>query len=183
MYEKYLDTTLSAEERADDLLSKMSLDEKFAQIQCGFAERLIENGGYQYGIGQVSCLFASLLETIDEGITVIEELQKRIIESSPHHIPAIFHVETATGALLSEAANFPIELAQASTWDPELEKRMGDIIGRQTRAAGIHQGLAPVLDLCRDSRFGRQGETFGEDGTLAAAMGSAFVRGMQNEGD
>ena len=82
-------------------------------------------------------------------------------------------METATGSLLPEATNFPIELAQASTWDPELEKRMGKAIGKQTRAAGIHQGLAPVLDLCRDSRFGRQGETFGEDGTLAAAMGSA----------
>lgn len=183
MYEKYLDPTLSAEERADDLLAKMSLDEKFAQTQCGFAERLLENGAYPYGMGQVSCLFASMLETVDEGDAVIGELQKRIMESSPHHIPAIFHVETATGSLLPEAANFPIELAQASTWDPELEKQMGYAVGRQTRAAGIHQGLAPVLDLCRDSRFGRQGETFGEDGTLAAAMGSAYVQGLQNDGN
>lgn len=183
MYEKYLDPTLSAEERADDLLAKMSLDEKFAQTQCGFAERLLENGAYPYGMGQVSCLFASMLKTLDEGETVIGELQKRIMEASPHHIPAIFHVETATGSLLPEATNFPIELAQASTWDPELEKRMGKAIGKQTRAAGIHQGLAPVLDLCRDSRFGRQGETFGEDGTLAAAMGSAYVQGLQNDGN
>lgn len=183
MYEKYLDPTLSAEERADDLLAKMSLDEKFAQTQCGFAERLLENGEYPYGMGQVSCLFASMLETVDEGDAVIEELQKRIIEASPHHIPAIFHVETATGTLLPEVANFPIEVAQASTWDPELEKRMGKAIGKQTRAVGIHQGLAPVLDLCRDSRFGRQGETFGEDGTLAAAMGSAYVQGLQNDGN
>lgn len=182
-HEKYLDSSLSAEERADDLLVKMSLNEKFAQTQCGFAERLLENGEYPYGMGQVSCLFASMLETVDEGEAVIEELQKRIIEASPHHIPAIFHVETATGTLLPEVANFPIELAQASTWDPELEKQMGYAIGRQTRAAGIHQGLAPVLDLCRDSRFGRQGETFGEDGTLAAAMGSAYVQGLQNDGN
>ena len=90
MYEKYLDATLSAEERADDLLAKMSLDEKFAQTQCGFAELLLENGNYPYGMGQVSCLFASMLETVDEGDAVIEELQKRIIEASPHHIPAIF---------------------------------------------------------------------------------------------
>lgn len=100
MYEKYLDPTLSAEERADDLLAKMSLDEKFAQTQCGFAERLLEDGAYPYGMGQVSCLFASMLKTLDEGETVIGELQKRIMEASPHHIPAIFHVETATGSLL-----------------------------------------------------------------------------------
>ena len=100
MYEKYLDPTLSAEERADDLLAKMSLDEKFAQTQCGFAERLLEDGAYLYGMGQVSCLFASMLKTLDEGETVIGELQKRIMEASPHHIPAIFHVETATGSLL-----------------------------------------------------------------------------------
>ncbi len=183
MYEKYLDRTISPEERADNLLSQMNLDEKFAQVQCGFAEQLIKNGEYKFGMGQVSCLFASMLYTLDEGAAVIEELQKRIMEASPHHIPAIFHVETATGLLAPDASNFPIGIAQASTWNPELEKEIGSAVGKQTRAAGIHQGLAPVLDLCRDSRFGRQGETYGEDGTLAAAMGSAYVRGLQNDGD
>lgn len=78
MYEKYLDPTLSAEERADDLLAKMSLDEKFAQTQCGFAERLLENGEYPYGMGQVSCLFASMLETLKEKNVNLENYFKTI---------------------------------------------------------------------------------------------------------
>lgn len=102
--------------------------------------------------------------------------------ASPHHIPAILHIETLTGTLVTDASCFPCGLSQAATWDPAAQRCMAALIGRQGRMLGFAEGLAPVLDLCRDPRFGRQGEGYGEDPTLAAAMGAAYVAGLQQDG-
>ncbi len=180
----YLNQNLSPEARAEDLLGRMSLEEKFGQLQCMFPERLDEETARDWfpaGIGHFSGLYASVKE-LEEGLEILREKQRLALELSPHHIPAIFHVEVATGVLMPGATQFPIEIAQASTWDVESQQAMGNVIGTQARAAGFSHGLAPVLDISRDPRMGRQGESYGEDGTLAAAMGTAFVRGIQGEG-
>jgi beta-glucosidase len=182
----YLDPSLSAEVRANDLLRRMSMEEKMAQI-VGYMPQneTFEQFEKEYpcGAGQVSMLFAGKLSDKEAVVEEVYRIQKMIMDRSEHRIPAIFHVETLTGALLPDATSFPSGLGQASTWNPELMREMGKIVGSQSRAVGASHAFAPVLDISRDSRFGRQGETYGEDPALASAMGAAYVSGLQNDGD
>lgn len=182
--EKYLNPELTPGERADDLLSKMSLDEKMAQVNCLFPfgdnyEILSEEA--KHGIGQVSCLDVREIESLEQVSEWQRKLQTMIMENSEHHIPAIFHMEGLCGAFIQGAVSFPSGIGRASSWDPELEEKVGEIVSRQELSCGITQVLAPVLDISRDSRMGRQGETYGEDPTLAAAMGSAYTKGVQQQ--
>lgn len=185
MMQKYQDSSLSPEERASDLLARMNLDEKFGQIQCynaidSFLGKSVEKQN-PYGVGQVCILIATMLDDVGSAAGLIARLQKQIMESGKHHIPAIFHIETLTGVMVTAATSFPCGLGQASTWDPEQQQKMAACIARQGRAMGISHALAPVFDICRDPRFGRMGETYGEDPTLAAAMGTAYVKGLQDK--
>lgn len=185
MMQKYQDSSLSPEERASDLLARMNLDEKFGQIQCynaidSFLGKSVEKQN-PYGVGQVCILIATMLDDVGSVAGLITRLQKQIMESGKHHIPAIFHIETLTGVMVTAATSFPCGLGQASTWDPEQQQKMAACIARQGRAMGISHALAPVFDICRDPRFGRMGETYGEDPTLAAAMGTAYVKGLQDK--
>ena len=182
--EKYLDSTLSPEERTEDLLSKMSLEEKMGQV-VGCYPRFAGDeaclNGYPQGAGQVSGLEMRSLKTKEEAVAFQTGIQKLIMERSEHHIPAIFHMEGLCGAYIPGATSFPSGVGRASSFDPELEEQVGEVTGRQERALGITNTLAPVLDISRDSRMGRQGETYGEDPALASALGSAYVRGVQQE--
>ena len=121
------------------------------------------------------------LKNFEEIVQFQSEIQKEIMELSEHHIPAVFHMEGLCGAFLAESTSFPVGIGRASSFDPELEGQIGRAVVRQEQAAGITQTLAPVLDISRDSRMGRQGETYGEDPTLAAAMGAAYTKGIQEE--
>lgn len=180
----YENSTISSEERAKDLLARMSLEEKMGQVNCYFISHPGEYEGlkeFPYGVGEVSALQMRLQETLEESIEMQREVQRRIMKASPHHIPAIFHMEGLCGAYLQGAASFPSGIGRGSSWNPKLEEKVGRIVGEQERAAGITHTLAPVLDISRDSRMGRQGETYGEDSTLAAAMGCAYIRGLQRE--
>lgn len=179
--EKYLDTTLTPEERAQDLLAKLSLEEKMGQVNCFFAEHEDIKKAATYGIGQVSTLEARQMTSMEEVARWQEKIQKKIMEQSPHHIPAIFHMEGLCGAFIQDAASLPSGIGRGSSFDPELEEKLSNIVARQETAVGITQVLAPVLDISRDSRLGRQGETYGEDSTLAAAMGVAYTKGIQNK--
>ena len=99
--------------------------------------------------------------------------------NSEHHIPAIFHMEGLCGAFIQDATSFPSGIGRASSFDTGLEEKIAEIVSRQEAACGITHVLAPVLDISRDSRMGRQGETYGEDPVLASAMGTAYTRGIQ----
>ncbi|MEH7096478.1 glycoside hydrolase family 3 N-terminal domain-containing protein [Neobacillus vireti] len=182
---KFMDSSLSAEERADDLLQRMSIDEKMGQIVCYFPIKLSEyeylEENYKHGVGQVSTLEMRSLDTLEDAARFQHEIQEKVMSLSEHRIPAIFHMEGLCGAYVQGATSFPSGIGRASSWDPELEKEIGKIVGRQERAVGITQVFAPVLDISRDSRMGRQGETYGEDPTLAAAMGVAYTKGIQLE--
>ena len=178
---KYQNPALSPQERAKDLLSCLSLEEKMAQVQCFMLGHAEPGEVLQHGIGHVSTLEIRNVKTLDEVAEILTRIQKQVMESSEHHIPAIFHMEGLCGALMQEATSFPSGIGRASSWNPELEERIGGIVGRQERAVGITQTLAPVLDISRDSRMGRQCETYGEDPTLAAAMGSAYAKGVQGQ--
>lgn len=182
--EKYKNTALSPEERARDLLSRLTLEEKMAQLSCIFPRGKDDFDGVQHqaahGIGEVSALEMRTISTSQECAELQRELQKRIMANSPHQIPAVFHMEGLCGPLFQDSTSFPSGIGRASSWDPALEQKIGQIVGRQEKAMGITHTLAPVLDVARDPRMGRQGETYGEDPTLCAAMGSAYTAGVQS---
>lgn len=181
--ENYRNSNLPARERAQDLISKMSIEEKMAQVQCVFAmpekwEAVKEI--CRYGIGEVSTLEVRRLKTKEEATDLQRKVQEMVMEQSPHHIPAIFHMEGLCGAFIQDATSFPSGIGRGSSWNPELEEKIGQIVARQENAVGFTHVLAPVLDVSRDSRMGRQGETYGEDPTLAAVLGTAYTRGIQS---
>lgn len=181
----WMDERLASEERASLLLKELSLDEKMAQVSCYFPGDITQTSDFRerfpHGIGEVSCLEARSALTLDEVTAFQHNVQKQAMDGSGHGIPAIFHMEGLCGAYLPGATSFPSGIGRAASWDVDLEQEIGHIVGRQERAVGITHTLAPVLDVSRDPRMGRQGETYGEDPTLAAALGVAFTRGLQNE--
>lgn len=185
MNKNYMDTSLSPKARARLLLEEMSLEEKMAQVSCVFPfqdtfgdrEWLAKNT--PYGIGEISTLDIRLKETLEEAAFCLREMQRIAMENSPHHIPAIFHMEGLCGAFLQDATSFPSGIGRGSGWNPELEEQIAKVVSRQEAACGITHVLAPVLDISRDSRMGRQGETYGEDPALAAALGTAYIKGVQ----
>jgi beta-glucosidase len=181
---RYLDRSLAPEVRAEELLKQMSLEEKMGQIVCYFPRKLSEyeelEKNYPHGVGTVSALEMRALDTLEDAARFQREIQEKVMALSEHHIPAIFHMEGLCGAFVQGATSFPSGIGRGSSWDPELEEEIGKIVGRQARAIGISQVFAPVLDISRDSRFGRQGETYGEDPALASAMGVAYTKGVQS---
>lgn len=181
----YLDPARSPEERAQDLLKELSLEEKLAQLNCifplgdeyGDAKTWCDE--MPWGAGEVSTLEMRRIQTLEEAAAWQRAMQRRVMENSPHHIPAIFHMEGLCGAFIQEATSFPDGLARGAGWDPQLEERIARAVARQEAACGITHILAPVLDIARDARMGRQGESYGEDPALAAALGAAYTRGVQ----
>jgi beta-glucosidase len=103
------------------------------------------------------------------------------VEETRLGIPAMVHDECCAGVLARGATVFPQIIGAASTWDPVLVEQMTDVIRQQMRALGIHHGLAPVLDIARDPRWGRIEETFGEDPYLTSTLGCAYIRGLQGK--
>jgi beta-xylosidase len=110
------------------------------------------------------------------------EFQRALVTGTRLGIPAIVHEECLTGLSVWKAATFPTPLAWGATFDPELVQRMGAAIGDSMRALGVHQGLAPVLDVVRDPRWGRVEECIAEDPYLVGTIGTSYVRGLQSQG-
>lgn len=181
----YQDAAKDPKERAKALLAELTLEEKMAQLGCIFPfgdsyndmEKQAED--MPCGIGQVSTLEMRRIRTLEEAAVWQRKMQETVMGQSPHHIPAIFHMEGLCGAFIQESTSFPSGIARGSGWDPELEEKIARVVAEQEAACGITHILAPVLDISRDSRMGRQGETYGEDPTLAAALGAAYTRGIQ----
>ncbi|MBO4887688.1 MAG: glycoside hydrolase family 3 C-terminal domain-containing protein [Firmicutes bacterium] len=179
---KYMDPALPAKDRAEALLREMSLDEKLAQTVGVFAAKGREEemaAFLPFGVGQISTLEFRMGESLEEIAEWQTSLQKLMMEKSPHHIPAVFHMEGLCGALMQDTTTFPSGAGRGSSFDPLLEEKIGRVVSRQEAALGISQILAPVLDISRDPRMGREAEAYGEDPTLAARMGAALTRGIQ----
>ena len=172
-------------ERAQALLRELSLDEKMAQLGCvfPFGEQAQDfdwlKAQTPCGIGQISTLEMRRLETLHDCAAWQRRAQETVMANSPHGIPAIFHMEGLCGAFIQDSTSFPSGIARGAGWDPELEEQIAATVSRQEAACGMTQIFAPVLDISRDSRMGRQGESYGEDPTLAGALGAAYVRGAQ----
>lgn len=178
--EIYRDPERSPGERAEDLLSKLSLEEKVRQI--GGASVLMmapmETQDLENGCGGIVIGMSFSERFLDDVVKV----QDYVMDHSPHRIPALFHTEALAGPWCMLGGNlYPVSIGLGATFDPEIVREMAEITSRQMAANGVRHALSPVADLARDLRWGRCNETYGGDPTLSAAMTVAFVRGMQGD--
>ncbi|KAK8898194.1 hypothetical protein M9Y10_000468 [Tritrichomonas musculus] len=181
-----MNSKLSPKERAKLLLNELSIEEKLAQLNCYFprnfssAELTDMEQIHPYGIGHITSLELRSKRSYNEITTLLRSFQQKAIDLSPHSIPALIHMEGVSGLLLKGSTSFPSGIARGASWDSDLEYEIGQTVGEQAAAAGISQIFAPVLDVTRDSRFGRQCESYGEEPTLVSQMGTAYSNGLQS---
>lgn len=194
---RYLDATLTTSQRVADLLGRMTLEEKAAQMVCVWNEkvekllgedgrfcpdRAREHFGHGHCLGQVGRPGdAHGGATPVEFAELTNAIQRYFIENSRLGIPVVFHDECLHGLVARDATSFPQPIGLASAFNPELVRRVYEVTARESRACGVHQALAPVVDVARDPRWGRVEETFGEDPHLVAELGVAAVRGFQGD--
>lgn len=174
----YENASLSPEERAKDLLARLTPEEKLAQLQCMMAvgDPALTLGSFEHGVGEIS-VFAPFGTAMD-----VAEANRRIIEYVMERgkgIPPIIHMEALSGVISPEATIFTSAIGIAATFDPEALHDAMDTVRRQMVASGYRRALSPVMDVARDPRWGRIGETYGEDPTLCARMSVAFTKGLQ----
>jgi beta-glucosidase len=184
----YLDPSKSFEERVHDLLSRMTIEEKVAQLGSQYPSAIMESGEIsiekmktklRHGIGQISRIGGTQNLTPVQCAKMANKIQKFLKDHTRLGIPAIIHEECLSGYCGRGGTIFPQMIGVASTWDPELVEAMTKRIRIQMRAVGAYQGLSPVLDIARDPRWGRTEETFGEDPYLVSSMGVSYVKGLQ----
>ena len=196
----YRDAAAPIAERVADLLGRMTLQEKIAQLHAGwlklsadgnhawrladFAQRetdITVDALLEHGLGQITRPLGTHTVEAHEGVRAFNALQRRMVEDTRLGIPVMSHEECLVGLMIEGATLFPAPLNYAATWDADLIEEVGRTIGEQARSIGCHQGLAPVLDVSRDPRWGRTEETFGEDPYLVGVMGTRYVSGLQGE--
>jgi beta-glucosidase len=187
----YKDKNQPIEKRVEDLLSRMTLDEKIAQLSAVWVYEVLDDTKFSpdkaaskigHGIGQITRIAGASNLDPESCAQIANEIQKYLIENTRLGIPAIVHEESCSGFMAKGATCFPQTIGVASTWNTELARAIGEVIRTQMKAAGAHQALAPLLDVTRDPRWGRTEETFGEDPYLVAQMGIAYVNGLQGNG-
>ncbi|NLX09983.1 MAG: beta-glucosidase [Chloroflexi bacterium] len=186
----YQDPSRPVEERVQDLLERMTIEEKIAQLGSAWVYQILERNSFSeakarelmaHGIGQITRMGgASNLRPL-ESARLANTIQDWLIANTRLGIPAMIHEECCSGYMALSATCFPQAIGVAASWNPDLVEEMSAVIKTQMRSVGAHQALAPVLDVTRDPRWGRVEETFGEDPYLIAEMGSAFVRGLQGK--
>ncbi len=177
---RYLNPGAPLEDRVTDLLTRMTLEEKVAQLQCTF--RKIEWGKNLTinGLGGVGPVLRTLLP-VDAALQG-NQIQKLALDSTRLHIPVLFHDEALHGLVANRATSFPQAIGLAAAWDPALIDAIGGVIGKETRSRGIRQVLSPTINIARDVRWGRVGETYGEDPYLQSQIAAAFCRSIEREG-
>jgi beta-glucosidase len=197
----YKNPKLSPEERTRDLISRMTLDEKIAQMQCEWLMgkvRVMTNGKFDEakaagrwgnGIGELARLNEDLSITRREqfgqtlpprkGAELYNQIQKYFVEKTRLGIPVVSHEECLHGQQSKDATNFPVPIALASSWDEELIHQIYTAVAKEVRSRGGSHVLGPVLDVVRDPRWGRTEETMGEDTYYNSRMGKAIVKSLQ----
>ncbi len=186
----YLDSSQPIEKRVEDLLSRMTIEEKVAQLGSQYPKAVLESQElsiekmetkFKHGIGQISRIGGLMNLPPKKSVKIANGIQKFLKEKTRLGIPTIIHEECLCGFTSREGTVFPQIIGVASTWDPEIVEAMTKIISKQMRIVGAHQALSPVLDIARDPRWGRTEETFGEDPYLVSRMGVAYVKGIQGD--
>ena len=196
----YKDSQLSIAERVSDLLGRMTLPEKIAQMYSHWlilspdGNHRIRNDAFaqaattddlremlKLGMGQITRPLGTHPVSPKEGVRALNALQKFLVEETRLGIPAMSHEECLMGLMVKGATLFPSALNYGSTWNPELIEAVGQEIRKEAKQIGCHQGLAPVLDVSRDVRWGRTEETMGEDPYLVGVLATRYVKGLQGE--
>ncbi|WP_311243783.1 glycoside hydrolase family 3 N-terminal domain-containing protein [Microbacterium sp. WCS2018Hpa-23] len=183
--------------RVEALLARMTLEEKQAQLVGYWVDQGVEvvapmsgekKSSSRYedasanGIGHLTRVYGTRpVDPVERAAWLWAE-QRRLQRETRLGIPAIVHEECLTGLAAWKAATFPTPLAWGASFDPELVEEVGRAVGSSMSALGIHQGLAPVLDVIRDPRWGRVDECIAEDPLVVGRVGTAYVRGLQSEG-
>ncbi|MET0180575.1 MAG: glycoside hydrolase family 3 protein, partial [Novosphingobium sp.] len=196
----YRDPAASTQARVADLLARMTLEEKAAQLRSMWETKtsvLDDRRAFSPakakaaigdGIGQMSRISdirgypeweTNPFRSFEDTVGLANAVQRFLVEETRLGIPALFHDELAHGLLANDATIFPAPPALASTWDTDLVEQVFTVAAREGRARGTHVALTPVIDLMRDPRYGRVEEFFGEDPHLVAEMGVAAVHGLQ----
>jgi beta-glucosidase len=184
----YRDPRLSVEVRTADLLARMSRREKLAQIVAVWAADVLDGvevdvpaarARIPSGVGHITRLAGASGLDAGDVARAGNAIQRFLLQETRWGIPAILAEESLHGLMARSAPCFAQSIGAAAGWDPELLEAVAASIRKRMLALGLRQGLAPVLDLARDPRWGRIEETFGEDPYLASAMGCAYVRGLQ----
>ncbi|MFE9430872.1 glycoside hydrolase family 3 N-terminal domain-containing protein [Streptomyces sp. NPDC006640] len=193
------DPSLTATVRVDDLLSRMTLEEKTAQLYGVWVGAATDGDGVAplqhemtaghdwdelitLGLGQLTRSFGTAPVDPELGARALARAQRAIADAGRFGIPAVAHEECLAGFTAWRATAYPVPLAWGATFDPGLVEELGRRIGEDLRSVGVHQGLAPVLDVVRDLRWGRVEETIGEDPYLVGTIGTAYVRGLESAG-
>ncbi|MFE3900811.1 glycoside hydrolase family 3 N-terminal domain-containing protein [Streptomyces sp. NPDC059153] len=193
------DPSLTPEERVADLVARMTPEEKAAQLYGVWVGADADGDGVAphqndmvdpvdwdelttRGLGQLTRPFGTAPVDPGVGAVSLARAQERIVEAGRFGIPAIAHEECLAGFTAWGATAYPVPLSWGAAWNPDLVTEMARRIGRDMRSVGVHQGLAPVLDVVRDLRWGRVEETIGEDPYLVGTIGAAYVRGLESAG-
>lgn len=193
----YQNPQLSIDERVKDLLGRMTLEEKAAQMMCVWMQKPNDNTGipkeqlpfggkfslelakknFPVGVGQ----FARQRELLSpkESAEYANAVQKWLKDNTRLGIPAVFHDEILHGNMSSGSTVFPVPIALASSWDTDLISKVFTVAAKHTRLRGTHHVLGPNMDLAREARWGRTEETYGEDPYLTSRMMVALVKAIQ----
>ncbi|MGH3167214.1 MAG: glycoside hydrolase family 3 N-terminal domain-containing protein [Trebonia sp.] len=195
------DPSRPVKERVQDLLSRMTLEEKLAQLGSIWIAAAHDGDGgvapmqdmfskelppfddlIKNGLGQLTRVYGTRPVEPAAGMRAMSVLQEKVVTANRFGIPAVAHEECLTGFAAWKATIFPAPPSWGATFNPALVREMARSFGSGMRALGVHQGLAPVLDVTRDPRWGRTEESIGEDPYLVGAVGSAYVTGLQESG-
>ncbi|MGW6588184.1 beta-glucosidase family protein [Streptomyces globisporus] len=185
--------------RADALIAVMTLQEKISQLfgvwvgasdegaevapfQHDMEEAVVLDDLLPHGLGQLTRPFGTAPVDPAVGALSLSRTQARIAAANRFGIPALAHEECLAGFATWGATAYPVPLSWGATFHPELIAEMATSIGRDMRSVGVHQGLAPVLDVVRDARWGRVEETIGEDPYLVGTVATAYVQGLESAG-
>jgi len=193
------DATPTTTTRVDEIIAQMTVEEKIAQLY-GVWVGASDSGGdvapHQHdveevvdleallprGLGQLTRSFGTKPVDAATAALSLARTQERIREASRFGIPALAHEECLAGFAAWGATAYPVPLSWGATFDPDLVREVGERIGADMASVGVHQGLAPVLDVVRDARWGRVEETIGEDPTLVGTIATAYVQGVESAG-
>ena len=204
----YRNASAPIADRVADLMARMTLREKIAQLRTAWAQKSEMIDGLSFDDAKASSAFpdaighitrpsdkrgvpgisgaaggtAARWRTPEQTVEFINAVQRWAVEETRLGIPVLFHEESLHGYMATDATMFPQAIALAGTFDTDLMRRVQSVIAREVRARGVPFVLSPVVDIVRDPRWGRIEETWGEDPYLVGEMGVAAVEGLQGPG-
>ena len=167
-------------EQVDQIISKLTPEQKLAQLNgmfCGAQVPVTVLHRFVNGLGEIAAMPGTNHK--EENLAAAQAEQDAVMAHCG--IPAIRHNEAVTGLMDADSTIFPSAIGLGASYDPEMVQEMANLIRKQMVSVGVRQALSPVMDVARDPRWGRTGETYGEDPTLCAAMSVAFTKGLQSD--